>query len=187
MKKLIVVLSIVLNLFNCTKKEENNTLKLLAAYLIVETTPRGSCTITFNRGGRNSTAYANPIAITNTSQSIGYVKVPVVSHSIGLATLSNATAGSIIEFTGSDVADFDQTNSTSTTDPSTDANPPLIYNKTTCPLTQNDVVATSTNSYTRTNLGTGIWRYTLNTTGNYSFVVYQLTSNPVATSVRKTN
>ncbi|MEM7180548.1 MAG: hypothetical protein AAF518_06525 [Spirochaetota bacterium] len=182
----IAVVLLTLSMFvacsNNKKKNELSITEIFLLFLIVETTPRGSCEISFS-GGR--TAYANPVTISSTATSIPYTKVPIVSHTIGTASLEGIAAGDVFEFTGSDVADFDQSNSTSTTDPETDNNAPLVYSKATCPLTGSDVAATS--AYTRVNNGDGTWTYTFNEAGDYSFVVYQLTTSPVTTTVRKTN
>ena len=107
-KRSILYLILVMSIFNCNviqNENKDNNLLAIIAFSLVGT--GGSCTINVLKGGRNTTASANPVLITSTEKSISYSKVPVVTHSIGIAQISSASQGDVIQFSAIDVADFD--------------------------------------------------------------------------------
>jgi hypothetical protein len=179
-RKRIVLLILLLSILNCNlvqKEKKDNTNNILIA-LIALSGSGGSCTINVLRTGRNTTASANPVIITSTEKNITYSKVPVVPHSIGIAQISNASQGDMFEFKTIDVADFDgdQTGSL-----------PLVYKTSDCPVLSTSLITTSSEAssiYTRAVSGS-TYTYTINTAGNYSFVLYQLIYPPTDSTVKK--
>ncbi len=181
MKKLILGLSILfLFVSNCNvvnpQKEEDKTIQLLVLASIAGT--GGTCSINVVKSGRTVTASANPLTITTTEQSVSYSKVPVVPHSIAVSQIANASVGDVYEFKTVDVADFDGDLTDSL---------PLVYNTATCPVATSSQLDTTAKAgaYTRSVVNSSTWRYTINTAGSYSFVIYQLVYPAVASTVRK--
>ncbi|NBU98400.1 MAG: hypothetical protein EBS19_09355 [Spirochaetia bacterium] len=182
MKKLKLGLFILLFvlLVDCnivqSQKEDDKTLELLAVSSLLGS--GGTCSINVVKSGRTVTASANPVSITTTQQSVSYSKVPVVSHSIAVSQIANATVGQIFEFKTVDVADFDGD--------LTDALP-LIYNTSDCPIATSSQLDTTAKAaaYTRSVVDSSTWRYTINTAGSYSFVIYQLVYPAIASTVRR--
>jgi hypothetical protein len=182
MKKLKLGLFILLSILvvNCnivqSQKEDDKSLQLLAVASLLGSS--GTCSINVVKSSRTVTASANPVAITTTEQSVSYTKVPVVPHSIAVSQIANATVGQIFEFKTVDVADFDGD--------LTDALP-LVYNTSDCPIaTSSQLDSTAkASAYTRSVVDSSTWRYTINTAGSYSFVIYQLVYPAVASTVRK--
>ncbi len=179
-RKSIVLLITVMNIFNCNviQNENNNNNNLLAIIAYSFIGSGGSCTINVLKGGRNTTASANPVEITSTEKSISYSKVPVVTHSIGIAQISSASQGDVIRFNTIDVADFDGDSTDSL---------PLVYKTSTCPVLSSSLITTSSEAatvYTRAVSGS-TYTYTINTAGSYSFVLYQLIYPSTASTVKK--
>jgi hypothetical protein len=182
MKKLILGLPILFLLFvtNCNivnpQKEDDKTVQLLVLASVAGS--GGTCSINVVKSGRTVTASANPLTITTTEQSVSYSKVPVVPHSIAVSQIANASVGDVYEFKTVDVADFDGD--------STDALP-LVYSTSDCPIATSSQLDTTTkaSAYTRSVVDSSTWRYTINTAGSYSFVIYQLVYPAVASTVRK--
>jgi hypothetical protein len=179
-KRSILYLILVMSIFNCnviqSGKKDNNTLLSLIAFSLVGT--GGSCTINVLKGGRNTTASANPVLITSTEKSITYSKVPVVTHSIGIAQISSASQGDVIQFSAIDVADFDGDSTDSL---------PLVYKTSDCPVLSASLITTSSEAssvYTRAVSGS-TYTYTIKTSGSYSFVLYQLIYPSTASTVKK--
>ena len=182
MKKLKLGLFILLSILvvNCnivqSQKEDDKSLQLLAVASLLGSS--GTCSINVVRSSKTVTASANPVAITTTEQSVSYSKVPFVRHSIAVSQIANASVGSIIEFKTVDVADFDGDNTTSL---------PLVYNTSECPVQTSSQLDTTVKAaaYTRSVEDSTTWRYTINTAGSYSFVIYQIAYPAVASTVRK--
>ena len=179
-RKSIVLLITVMSIFNCNviqnENKNNNNLLAIIAFSFIGT--GGSCTINVLKGGRNTTASANPVEITSTEKSISYSKVPVVTHSIGIAQISSASQGDVIRFNTIDVADFDGDSTDSL---------PLVYKTSTCPVLSSSLITTSSEAatvYTRAVSGS-TYTYTINTAGSYSFVLYQLIYPSTASTVKK--
>ena len=159
-----------------TQKEDDKTPEFLVVASLLGS--GGTCSINVIKSSRTVTASANPVTITTSEQSVSYSKVPVVTHSIAVSQIANATVGQIFEFKTVDVADFDGD--------LTDALP-LVYNTSDCPIatsSQLDTIAKAS-AYTRSVVNSSTWRYTINTAGSYSFVIYQLVYPAVASTVRK--
>ena len=179
-RKSIVLLITVMSISNCNviQNENNNNNNLLAIIAYSFIGSGGSCTINVLKGGRNTTASANPVEITSTEKSISYSKVPVVTHSIGIAQISSASQGDVIRFNTIDVADFDGDSTDSL---------PLVYKTSTCPVLSSSLITTSSEAatvYTRAVSGS-TYTYTINTAGSYSFVLYQLIYPSTASTVKK--
>jgi len=178
-KRSILYLILVMSIFNCNviqNENKDNNLLAIIAFSLVGT--GGSCTINVLKGGRNTTASANPVLITSTEKSITYSKVPVVTHSIGVAQISSASQGDVIRFSTIDVADFDGDLTDSL---------PLVYKTSDCPVLASSQITTSSEAssvYTRTVSGSN-YTYTINTSGSYSFVLYQLIYPATASTVKK--
>jgi hypothetical protein len=181
-RKSIVLLILLVTIFNCNvvqKEKKDNTINTILAFIVYSFIGTGgSCSITVLRSGRNSTASANPVLITSTEKSITYSRVPVVTHSIGIAQISNASQGDKFQFNTIDVADFDGDQTSSL---------PLVYKTSECPVLSTSLITTSSEAssvYTRAVSGS-TYTYTINTAGNYSFVLYQLIYPPTASTVKK--
>jgi hypothetical protein len=176
--KLIGLSLLVLHMFNCTadrtdKEQQDRNVQGIVLLSVIGT--GGSCSIGVNRGGRESTASANPVVLTTSSQSVAYSKVPVVPHSIGLVTFLNAAQGNKVEFSTVDVGDFDGEGT---------ASQPLVYESGDCPVFSSKQITTNMATYyTRTVSGT-TYTYEINRAGNYSFVLYQLQYPAIPSTVR---
>ncbi|PJZ41814.1 hypothetical protein CH370_10345 [Leptospira kmetyi] len=165
--KTAVILGLILGLFLTCKKDEKDDIDpiLLLAGLV----SNYNCSATV--GGRVSGLPA--MTATTSVQTLVYGKVPFVNHSIAAVKVTGATNGLKIVFTGRNVADFDEGTAGN-------VNAPLVYNTSSCPLTDS-AYDTTRATYTTTSEGQygsvasdGPYTYTLNATkgGDYYFVFY---------------
>ena len=172
---MIIILATLANC-NVVQKEKKDDNNLETILLLSVVGSGGSCSIGVIKSGRETTASANPVVLSTTEQSISYSKVPVVSHSIGIVTFSNAIVGDVVRFNTVDVADFDGTSGPTL---------PLVYNTANCPVSSSSQITTNASTYyTRAESGT-TYTYTINQAGNYSFVLYQLQYPATASTVKK--
>ena len=177
--KVTLICITALSLLNCNivkpDKKEDNLLPLLVLSTVVGS--GGSCTIGVIKGGRETTASANPVVLSTTEQSISYSKVPVVTHSIGVVQFKSAPVGSKVQFNTIDVADFDGSTGT--------ASLPLVYTTSDCPVASSKQITSNASTYYTRSESDTTYTYTINTAGDYSFVLYQLEYPAKASTVKK--
>ncbi|EMY78553.1 hypothetical protein LEP1GSC060_3923 [Leptospira weilii serovar Ranarum str. ICFT] len=180
-QKYAVIFGLLLSsLLNCKNEEKDDT------------TPMFLLTIAGLSSGYNCSATVSgkvaslPAMTANTSvQTLIYGKVPFVNHSIAAVKVTGAVNGTKIVFTGRNVADFDEGTSNN-------ASAPLIYNTSSCPLSDS-TQDTTRSTYTTDSegqygsaTGDGPYTYTLNATkgGDYYFVFYlaSRTAEPATTT-----
>jgi len=179
MKKNILGLVVLIGftLVNCNVSQKENDDKTISALLLLSLSGSGgSCSIGVNRGGRTSTASANPVVLSTTEQSITYSKVPVVPHSIGVVTFKGASVGNSLVFNTVDVADFDGDGSSSL---------PLVYTTGDCPIGSDKQIVSSPSTYYTRSVSGSSYTYTINQAGDYSFVIYQLIYPAIASTVKR--
>ncbi|EKS00039.1 hypothetical protein LEP1GSC125_3576 [Leptospira mayottensis 200901122] len=161
-----LILGLLLNCKNDDKKDDVVPMLLLA---LVSLAPSYNCSATV----KGKVASLPAMIATTSVQTLIYGKVPFVNHSIAAVKVTGAANGTKIVFTGRNVADFDEGSSNN-------ENVPLVYNASSCPLS--DVAQDTTRSTYTTNsegqygsvAGDGPYTYTLNATkgGDYYFVFY---------------
>ncbi|WP_061248079.1 LIC20153 family lipoprotein [Leptospira alstonii] len=179
--KTAVIFSLILGSFLNCKNEEKDDTTTMFLLVLAGLSPSYNCSATVS--GKVASL---PAMTANTSvQTLVYGKVPFVNHSIAAVKVTGAVNGTKVVFTGRNVADFDEGTSNNNS-------APLIYNTSSCPLS--DSAQDTTRSTYTTNsegqygsvAGDGPYTYTLNATkgGDYYFVFYlaSRTAEPAKTT-----
>ncbi|EMO13574.1 hypothetical protein LEP1GSC165_1757 [Leptospira santarosai str. CBC523] len=179
--KIAVTFSLILGLFlNCKNDQKDDTTSMLLL-LLAGSIPSYNCSATV----KGKVASLPAMAATTSVQTLLYGKVPFVNHSIAAVKVTGAVNGTKIVFTGRNVADFDEGTSNN-------ENSPLVYNASSCPLSDSAQDATRSTYTTNSEgqygsaAGDGPYTYTLNASkgGDYYFVFYlaSRTAEPPATT-----